>query len=345
LRLADPFPGLVAFSQAIDVEKLDSHLHAHVPFVVLLIQHSLKWKAEHGGQLPATREDKNLFKLQVREAQLNPGETNYGEAIAQAYKLSNAYSLPGAVREILQDEAAQKVGSNASSFWIKVAALRQFVEENNGQLPLNGSIPDMTADTHSFLALQEVYQTKAREDVEAVAGKVASILKALGREASSISPEEIRLFCKSAAGLRLVRTRSLQQEYSKGDVTEQLGSLLEEPNNNAVFYLLLRSVDRFYAQYGRYPGWTDEQVQTDIPLLKQHVASLLSDLSINSSAVPDEAIHEICRYGAAELHNVAAFLGGVVSQEAIKVLTHQWVPLNNTLIYNGMNSTTSVLSL
>jgi len=282
----------------------------------------------------------------VREAQLNPGESNYGEAITQAYKLSNAYSLPGAVREILQDEAAQKVGSNASSFWIKVAALRQFVEENNGQLPLNGSIPDMTADTHSLLALQEVYQTKAREDVEAVAGKVASILKALGREASSVSPEEIRLFCKSSAGLRLVRTSSLQQEYSKHcSATEQLGSLLEEPNNNAVYYLLLRSVDRFYAQHGRYPGWTDEQVQADIPLLKEHVTNLLSDLSLNSSAVSDEAIHEMSRYGAAELHNVAAFLGGVVSQEAIKVLTHQWVPLNNTLIYNGMNSTTSVFAL
>jgi len=75
------------------------------------------------------------------------------------------------------------------------------------------------------------------------------------------------------------------------------------------------------------------------------VEALLTELGLNTAAVSENAVHEMCRFGAAELHNIAALLGGVVAQEVIKVLTHQWVPLNNTLVYNGMNSTTSVFVL
>ena len=51
--------------------------------------------------------------------------------------------------------------------------------------------------------------------------------------------------------------------------------------------------------------------------------------------IPMEAVDEICRYGASEPHVVSAIIGGVVSQEAIKLATHQYVPVNNTFIYDG----------
>lgn len=34
-----------------------------------------------------------------------------------------------------------------------------------GYMPLQGSIPDMTADSESYIALQQVYRTKANEHV------------------------------------------------------------------------------------------------------------------------------------------------------------------------------------
>lgn len=46
-----------------------------------------------------------------------------------------------------------------------------------------------------------------------------------------------------------------------------------------------------------------------------------------------------CRYGAAELHTLSAFIGGVAAQEAIKIITHQFIPFNNTYIYNAMKQT------
>lgn len=38
LRVLEPFPALRAFVDAVDLDKLDSHKYAHVPFVVLLIK-------------------------------------------------------------------------------------------------------------------------------------------------------------------------------------------------------------------------------------------------------------------------------------------------------------------
>lgn len=44
------------------------------------------------------------------------------------------------------------------------------------------------------------------------------------------------------------------------------------------------------------------------------------------------------RGGGADLPQIAAFLGGVVAQEAIKIITKQYVPLNGTWILDGMKS-------
>lgn len=57
----------------------------------------------------------------------------------------------------------------------------------------------------------------------------------------------------------------------------------------------------------------------DISRLKTMAVGLLNDLGCNSSTLSEDLINEMCRYGASELHAVAAFVGGVASQEVIKV--------------------------
>jgi hypothetical protein len=37
-------------------------------------------------------------------------------------------------------------------------------------------------------------------------------------------------------------------------------------------------------------------------------------------SLSDDLVREFCRFGASEIHNVAAIIGGIASQEAIKVL-------------------------
>jgi len=46
------------------------------------------------------------------------------------------------------------------------------------------------------------------------------------------------------------------------------------------------------------------------------------------------------RGGFSTLPTTAAFLGGIVAQEAIKLVTSQYVPMNNTVVVNLVHSTT-----
>ena len=59
----------------------------------------------------------------------------------------------------------------------------------------------------------------------------------------------------------------------------------------------------------------------------------------------DAHAREIARYGAAELHCIAAVVGGVASQEAVKIIAKQYAPINHTYIYNGIAATAAVMAI
>ena len=80
------------------------------------------------------------------------------------------------------------------------------------------------------------------------------------------------------------------------------------------------------------PGCGDGLIAADVPQLKSILTSLLQNVYIVDVSIGDKHVIEFCRHGAAELHSVASYVGGVVSQEVIKILTHQYVPLYNTYI-------------
>ena len=46
---------------------------------------------------------------------------------------------------------------------------------------------------------------------------------------------------------------------------------------------------------------------------------MLSDMGLKGSSLSVDLIAEVCRFAGAEIHPVAAFIGGVASQEVIKV--------------------------
>ena len=58
-----------------------------------------------------------------------------------------------------------------------------------------------------------------------------------------------------------------------------------------------------------------------------------------------QAAEEVARAGGGELHNVAALTGGMVAQELIKIVTKQYIPIDNTCVYDGIASRCQVLKL
>lgn len=208
----------------------------------------------------------------------------------------------------------------------------------------------MTADTASYVELSNLYRAKAAADAALVHAHVQAVSLATGLGEEAVSLEQTRLFCKNAHSLQWVRYRSIADELTPSSALGlRLSGLMDEGGDApaAGFYLLLRAADAFHTRYNRWPGTMDDNVESDVPLLKQCVCQLLGEYrqSGGPASVRDDLIFEMCRYGAAELHPVAAIVGGVASQEVIKLVTGQFVPLNNTYIYNGLNGTGVVAEL
>ncbi|KAL3198134.1 hypothetical protein MRX96_014476 [Rhipicephalus microplus] len=134
-------------------------------------------------------------------------------------------------------------------------------------------------------------------------------------------------------------------EYDAKDASvDTILTSLDSPDSEIIFYLMLRAADRFYSQYNRYPGFFEDQLETDISKLKASLCQVLEQLG-SGPVAKDDYVHEMCRYGAAEIHTVAAFVGGCAAQEIIKLVTGQYVPLNNTFIFNGMTTTSETFVL
>ncbi|SJX65903.1 related to auxin-resistance protein [Sporisorium reilianum f. sp. reilianum] len=59
----------------------------------------------------------------------------------------------------------------------------------------------------------------------------------------------------------------------------------------------------------------------------------------------EQSVDELVRSGDASLPPTTALLGGVVAQEAIKLITKQYVPADNTVIYDGIQQAIGVFRL
>ncbi|KAL1325012.1 NEDD8-activating enzyme E1 regulatory subunit AXR1 isoform X2 [Arachis ipaensis] len=338
LRLNNPWLELKSFADSIDLTVQDPVAHKHIPYVVILVKMADEWAKSHGGKLPSTREQKKEFKDLLKARMVSQDEDNYKEAIEASFKVFAPRGISLDLQRILNDSSSE-VDSNSSYFWVLVAALKEFIaNEGGGEAPLEGSIPDMTSSTEQYINLQNIYLAKAEADFLVMEQLVRSILKKIGRDSNSIPKATIRSFCKNARKLRVCRYRSIEDEFNSPNIPE-LQSIA------VGIYILLRAVDRFAANYNSFPGQFDSATDEDMPRLKSAAISLLSDLGCNGAALAEDLINEMCRFGAAELHAVAALVGGIASQEVIKLITRQFVPMSGTYIFNGIDHKSQLLSL
>jgi len=105
------------------------------------------------------------------------------------------------------------------------------------------------------------------------------------------------------------------------------------------------------------PGESDADLESDIEKVTGIALTFVDDLVKHSNisigedefdtirAQIGELAQEFVRAGGAELHNISALTGGIVSQEIIKVITEQYVPVDNTCIFDGVRSKSSVFNV
>jgi len=367
LRLADPFPSLQTMADEIDLATLDDKAFQHVPYCLILIRVAQQWRSAHDGNLPTTMALKKEFRESIKKMARKPWgeEENLLEAYEHGYLGYTVREAPFEVLEILEDvrctpnpeQNTECSNQFEADFWTMAQGLKMFLrEEGNGKLPVSGKVPDLTSSTESYIALQNVYKEKAHEDALAVFDHVKTALEKSNRPSDSIPFSMVETFCKNSFDIRHVRFSMVRDEVDSSKLNkEEIEMAVMEGVGDAsvqcpiLWYFMLRASDKFFELHGRYPGANGKlelDNNADAVELLAIVTGIISKLELDAElAISMDHCVEFQRYAGTELHNVAAVIGGVVSQEAVKIITHQYVPMDNTYIFNGITCTGAVYKL
>ncbi|RDW79027.1 NEDD8-activating enzyme E1 regulatory subunit [Aspergillus mulundensis] len=352
LRLLSPWPELAAAAGGIsNLDSFDDHQHGHVPYVLLLLHYLEKWRESHDGNAPSNYKEKTAFRDFVRSsARANipqGGEENYDEAVAAVLKALNPFSLRSSTREIFQMEECKQLTADSADFWVIASAVREFYETHQ-VLPLPGSLPDMKAQSADYVSLQNIYKSKARKDIAEVTETIRRIESQLGRTFGA-PDKDIELFCKNASHIQVIRGRDIPQVDGDAHTKKRLRVELDNDESLIPVHLAFQVLDIVVTgiQEGKYPEDSlDDEAIWSVEI-DRILAGIASDAPIDDEVRTRllEAAQELRRTEGGELHNISSLTGGLVAQEALKVLTRQYVPLDNTCIFNGIRSSSAMYKL
>ncbi|XP_059619991.1 nedd8-activating enzyme E1 regulatory subunit [Phlebotomus argentipes] len=332
LRLEVPFPALREHMNSVTVTP-------KVPWLVVLYKFLQEWAKDKPHAVPKNYKEKTELRELIRNA-MGKDEENHEEAIKAVNSSFSGGKASSNLQKLLDDPQCQNLKKESKPFWILVRALKDFVaNEGHGWLPLPGILPDMTAETAFYIALQNVYRNQALADADSIYRRVQQLLKEVNLPCDVITEKDVRLFCREAAHISVHRGSRIADEYEKAYKCPAFGDCLEVSGTLIEHYVALRAMERFHTEHGCLPA----EVETDTARLKNLSGKLFSEM--NLSSLSDELAHELCRYGGAEVHSVSSFLGGCVAQEVIKIITKQFKPINNTFIYNAVKCETATYEL
>ncbi|MDI1486507.1 MAG: hypothetical protein OHK93_005738 [Ramalina farinacea] len=357
LRLLNPWPELSDYAKekTSNLDSLSDHDHGHIPYLLLLLHYLEEWKASHNDLPPQNYSEKKEFKDLVtagaRTSNPEGGEENYDEAAA--------------ANPLSPSTTSSSSSHNPSNFWLIANAISRF-HSTHHVLPLPGALPDMKAQSRDYIHLQNIYKSKARQDLAEVIATVRSTEQRLRQNHPNppntdamIDEREIEAFCKGAAFVKLIHGRPLMFANIFDDPQTPGGAKEEEatewqdsaPSLAMEFHMQEESLLPIYLAFRAYDGifanprprpWLKKPVVAEKQKsMEQHALADLDDIAkmAGLGEKPDTAVlqknirdvvAEFVRADGAELHNISALTGGMVAQEVIKVVTKQYVPVDAT---------------
>ncbi|EMD36162.1 hypothetical protein CERSUDRAFT_84251 [Gelatoporia subvermispora B] len=332
LRITRPFPELLRWARELDFDSVDPTTHAHIPFVVILVRAVDDWRAKHDDKLPSTSAEKNEFKAQLRAMKHKPDEENFDEAEAQAWRVWSEPTVPGEITSLFTLPPLSASGPTPNqSFHALLRTLNAFVGSPGGPgcLPLSAALPDMRTDTESYVKLQNLYRDRSLHEKEHFKGILSEIFPDIAAE---VNEDELDAFLKNAHQLRLLRGRRWG-EWAKDK--SAIAEALQIFPRDAGTHVALTALSTLLSQAPDGSAVTADALRAEVQTLVGEGVELPEEV--------DTAIGELARAPTAELPNTAAFLGGMVAQEAIKMITKQYVPVNGYCVVDLIDSTTGIV--
>ena len=326
LRLLAPWPELSAEVDALgDITTFSDHDHGHIPYLLILLHYLKQWHNEHGSY-PATFKEKTAFRDLVRSAARtsNPegGEENFDEACAAVLKTIAPPPIGSGCKDMFALPSCSQLTSGSANFWLIANAIKTFYDKHS-VLPLPGSLPDMKATSSGYIKLQNIYKSKARKDVAEVTATIRALETSLAR-LKPIASSEIESFCKNASNVHVLTT----------------------PNNPPFTFLRLHSADSKAISLVKAALENDWEDMLPVFIALNAANFPISILSLTEDeekqATIMNCVREVERMEGGELHNVSSVTGGMVAQEAIKLLTRQYVPVEGMAVYDGIRGKVGV---
>lgn len=337
LRLDTPWKGLSEYAASFDLNSMSPEELDHVPYVVLLLIYLEKWKCTHDGNMPLNFQERKEFKQLLLSGMKGPDNENYQEAVAAVWRISQSSCVSEETWNILNDPQAENINADTPVFWVLVNVLKKFVTNDpEKNLPLSGVLPDMKASTKTYVDLQHVYRQKAKHDFETFRDLYQSTLKSLGNvsEDRYLTDEDIETFCKNSRYIRVVRGRLVNDVHTANQRVEH--------SEWAETYAAIIALRKFEAENLIIP------TLDDIQALRELTLKILQQITGSFSAVNDRldsVLKELLRSEGVEFVNISSLIGGIAAQEIIKLICHQYIPLDDVVVYNGIISSTGNFKL
>lgn len=172
-------------------------------------------------------------------------------------------------------------------------------------LPLPGSVPDMKARSADYIALQNVYKSKARADILEITASVRELEKSLARK-TSIEGPEIEAFCKNAAHIKLVRGKPLvvyrpdpDHQWTWGNRAKFAFNSLSDETSLILLHVAFMAWDAFFQTSTKIAGESDPD--SDSIKLTTLASSIIDGLALEAGRSLDEGGSDSVRSRLAEL--------------------------------------------
>uniref|UniRef100_A0A183C091 NEDD8-activating enzyme E1 regulatory subunit n=1 Tax=Globodera pallida TaxID=36090 RepID=A0A183C091_GLOPA len=303
---------------------------------------------KNGQQMPISGQLPDMTSDSKRYAQLL--------GVFRNKSMEDAAQLFAMAKDILTTRhsllAAARTASSSSSNYVPsaVADSKSSTDESMNSTDDEALTTDESDDVSRMSTsdpIEHQNQSSMEYSVDEESVNESAAPSSLHMEENTITLERCQGFIKSASKIFVQYGTSLSAELNANltSILKQIESadLNEVPPrvHPLSWYALLRATDRFRAINGRFPGCAVSSLKNDAKELKKIVRDLFAEtqdvelISRQDELVPPEAIAEVCRYSGSEPHVVAAILGGCVAQEAIKLCTHQYVPVDNSLLFDA----------
>lgn len=335
LRLDSPWSQLTAYCNSFDLDLMDDTEHAHVPYIVIYLKALAHWRRAEGKtdeELPLTHSERTTFSRDyVQSMARNMAlETNFIEATQSVHRCLQRTQIPTAINTLMlrQETSDSYLRESQSFFWLYVRALSEFVSRKDAKLPLPGNLPDMVSTTSNYVLLQKIFQSKAVSDKEKFTRIVETLYAKYGMEASvALDQEAITNFCKNSAHLYVTNGSQLN---STALLLEELLKHPEKVHDTSVLLII------YFALLARDKWAEDRRVS-----LHELVLIYGEMTKTPEECIPLETkniLEEIYLHGTEGYLNICSYIGGIAAQEILKIVTCQYIPLDNLFVFDGIKS-------